>query len=151
MLALGAATLPALSRRSYGAPPDDSVPVGIELFSVRDELAKDLMSTVSAVAKMGYQVVEFYSPYFQWTPAYAKQVRKHLDDLGIRCRSTHNPSSAFATDNLDRAVELNKIIGSEEIVMASPGRGFRDPEGATYDAWKKVADTLTAEYHTASF
>src|SRR5579883_1919618 len=66
------------------------VPVGLELYSVRDQLAKDLPGTVTTVAKMGYKVVEFYAPYFSWTPAQAKDVRKLLDDLGIRCNSTHN-------------------------------------------------------------
>ena len=53
-----------------------SVPVGLELFSVRGELKKDLMGTVRAVAKMGYDCVEFFSPYYAWTPDYAKQVRR---------------------------------------------------------------------------
>src|SRR5262245_20710663 len=67
-----------------------SIPVGLELFSVRNELQRDLMGTVRTVAKMGYQDVEFFAPYFAWTPDYAKQVRQLLDDLGIRCLSTHN-------------------------------------------------------------
>jgi hypothetical protein len=67
--------------------------IGIELYSVRGELMKDLMGTVRAVAKMGYEVVEFYSPYYSWTPAYAKEVRRLLDDLGIRCPSTHNSAA----------------------------------------------------------
>ena len=57
------------------------VPVGLELYSVRDGLKKDLTGTVTAVAKMGYQTVEFYAPYYDWTPEYAKEVRKLLDDL----------------------------------------------------------------------
>ena len=39
---------------------------------------------------MGYQAVEFYAPYFEWTDTQAKQMRKLMDDLGIRCYSTHN-------------------------------------------------------------
>src|SRR5205809_7881957 len=58
------------------------LPVGLELYSVRDELAKDLMGTVRAVPKMGYEVVEFYAPYFTWTAAYAKEVQKLLEDPG---------------------------------------------------------------------
>src|SRR5262249_35275129 len=42
--------------------------VGVELYTVRDELAKDLMGTVRAIAKMGYEVVEFFAPYYSWTP-----------------------------------------------------------------------------------
>src|SRR3954464_6123610 len=65
-----------------------TVPVGLELYTVRDQLTKDLPGTVTAVAKMGYQVVEFYAPYFDWTPDAARDVRKLMDGLGIQCRST---------------------------------------------------------------
>jgi sugar phosphate isomerase/epimerase len=114
------------------------VPVGLELYSVRDELAKDLNGTVTAVAKMGYKIVEFYSPYFNWTPEQAKDVRKLLDDLGLQCRSTHNGGPSFTSDGLKKAIELNQIIGSKYIIMASPGGKIADADG-----WKSVADTLT--------
>src|SRR5512145_656253 len=94
-----------------------SVPIGIELYSVRTELMKDLKGTVTAVAKMGYQVVEFYSPYFQWTPEQAKDVRTLLDDLGITCRSTHNGAVSLSEEGLKKAIELNKIIGSTAIIL----------------------------------
>jgi sugar phosphate isomerase/epimerase len=88
------------------------------------------------VAKMGYEGVEFFSPYFDWTAAQAKDMRKLLDDLNIGCFSTHNGPKSFA-DGIDHAIELNKIIGSKYIVMASAGR----VEGL--DGWKTVAETLS--------
>jgi sugar phosphate isomerase/epimerase len=94
------------------------------------------MGTVRDVAKMGYEVVEFYAPYFRWTDAYAKDVQKLLDDLGIRCLSTHNDSQSFTPENLPRAIELNQIIGSKFIVMASAGK----VQGL--DGWKAVAERL---------
>jgi sugar phosphate isomerase/epimerase len=127
-LALG--TLPTLAAKR--------VPIGIELYAVRDELQKDLMGTVRAVAKLGYEVVEFYSPYTQWTPEYAKEVRKLLDELKIKCLSTHNSANVFTPENLPKAIELNQIIGSKTIVMASAGR-VQGPDG-----WKSVAEKLTA-------
>ena len=66
-------------------PDSKEIPVGLELYSVRKDLEKDLMGTVRGVAKMGYQCVEFFAPYYAWTPDYAKQVRTELDGLGIRC------------------------------------------------------------------
>jgi len=113
------------------------LPVGLELYSVRDELAKDLMGTVRSVARLGYEVVEFYSPYYQWTTDYAKDVRKLMDDLNIKCLSTHNPRQALDGDGLKKAVELNQIIGSKTIVVASPGKTD------SQDDWKKIADALT--------
>src|SRR3954467_14358651 len=122
-----------LSRRSFlavtAAAPlvpamaqNKNIPIGLELYSVRDELGKDLKGTVTAVAKMGYQVVEFYAPYFTWSVDQAKDVRKLMAELGIRCNSTHNGPNAFTGDGIAKAIELNKILGSKYIVMASAGR-----------------------------
>jgi sugar phosphate isomerase/epimerase len=112
------------------------LPVGLELYSVRGELKKDLMGTVRAVAKMGYGCAEFFSPYYGWTPDYAKEVRKMMDDAGIRCLSTHNGSESFTPDGIAHAIELNGIIGSRFIVWASAG----NPK--TLDGWKVVAERL---------
>ena len=112
-------------------------PVGLELYSVRGELAKDLLGTVAAVGRMGYQVVEFYSPYMEWTPERAREVRKVLDDSGLKCPSTHNGSASFTPDGLKKAIELNQIIGSTAIIMASA------PRIASIDGWKAIADQLT--------
>src|SRR3954466_11344578 len=106
-LATAAAAIPLVSAAGK------KIPVGLELYSVRDELQKDLMGTVRAVAKMGYQVVEFYSPYYDWKPEYAKEVRKLLDDTGIRCMSTHNSAKALSSDGIQKAIELNQILGSK--------------------------------------
>jgi len=114
-----------------------SVPVGLELYSVRDELNSDLLGTVRRVGKMGYEGVEFYSPYFDWTTEQAKEVRKVLDDVNLKCWSTHNGDNSFHTANLQKAIDLNGILGSNYVVMASAGR----VEGL--DGWKKVAGTLS--------
>jgi len=129
-------SLAAAAPFASGAPPAKRIPIGVELYSVRDEMKKDLMGAVRAVAKMGYEGVEFYSPYFDWTTAYAKDVRKLLDELGIRCFSTHNGSRSFDPENVPKAIELNQIIGSKFVVMASAGK----VEGL--DGWKAVADRL---------
>src|ERR1039458_3829859 len=90
-------------------------PIGLELYSVRGELTRDLPITLKTVAKLGYEVVEFYSPYFKWTPAYTKDVRAQMDELGLRCYSTHNGFESFTPrENLAHAVELNQILRSEE-------------------------------------
>jgi sugar phosphate isomerase/epimerase len=114
-----------------------NVPVGLELYSVRGDLAKDLLGTVAAVGKMGYQVVEFYAPYLEWTPDTAKGVRKVLDDSGLVCRSTHNNGPSFTPEGLKKAIELNQIIGSTYLIMASA------PRVTSLDGWKALGDQLT--------
>lgn len=149
---MSAMTIPDLSRRSFlaisatlpwalrslASASAAKVPVGLELYSVRDALAKDPQGTVRAVAQMGYQCVEFYAPYLEWTDAQAKQMRKLMDDLGIRCYSTHNDEDFFGAQKIDRARDLNLILGAKYMVQA-----WSDPK-PNLDAWKAVADNLNA-------
>ena len=59
------------------------IPVGLQLYSVREQCAKDLPGTVAAVAKIGYKGVEFAGYYGRS----AKELRKLMDDLGLSpCR-----------------------------------------------------------------
>ena len=130
---LAASAVSSLSLSAKGK----HIPIGLELYSVRDVLPKDLPGTVTAVAKQGYEVVEFYSAYFSWTPEYAKEVRKLLDGVGLKCSSTHNGGESFHGDGIQKALDLNSILGSKYIVMAHPGK-----EITTADGWKEVAETL---------
>ena len=121
---------------AFSTPAANSIPVGLELYSVRNALKADLSSTVRAVAALGYQCVEFYAPYFDWTESQTKEVRHLLDELGVRCYSTHNDSSYLGADKISRARDFNLILGCKYVVMASshaaPG----------LDGWKSVADSL---------
>ena len=129
------ATLPFALRTRAAS----SIPVGLELYSVRKELQRDPQATVRAVAKMGYQCVEFYAPYFQWSEDETKQMRKLLDDLGIRCFSTHNDSSYMNAENIAKARDRNLILGCKYVVVASS-----HPQPTALDGWKAVADELNA-------
>jgi sugar phosphate isomerase/epimerase len=132
--ALDAATLPGTRRHAF-----KTYPIGLELFSVRRELARDLPATLSAVSKMGYQVVEFYAPYLGWTIPYAKNVRTQLDDLGLRCYSTHNPSTALLNaETMGKAIEINQVLGARHIIMASP-----PPNTSSAEDWTRVSGQLT--------
>src|ERR1035438_4391718 len=108
------------------------------MYSVRNALKQDPEGTVRAVARAGYAGLEVYAPYFDWTEAETKQMRRLLDELGIRCFSTHNSASYFSAENLPKARDMNLILGSKYVVMASsqPKPGL--------DGWKEVADTLNA-------
>ena len=129
------ATLPWALRASAAS----SIPVGLELYSVRKELQRDPQATVRAVAKMGYQCVEFYAPYFAWSENETKQMRRLLDDLGVRCFSTHNDSSNVNAENIAKARDRNLILGCKYVVIAST-----HPQPTDLDGWKKVADALNS-------
>jgi sugar phosphate isomerase/epimerase len=139
----------SISRRSFLAaaaatplalavPAGKNIPVGLELYSVRDEMTKDTLATVRAIAKMGYEVVEFYGPYYAWTSDFVKDVRKLMDETGIRCNSTHNDARNFRPENIQKAIDYNKTLGAKYVVMASSGNV------TGLDGWKGVGDTLTS-------
>ena len=111
-----------------------SVPIGIELYSVRNELMKDLNGTVTAVAKLGYEVVEFYSPYFEWSVDQAKSVRKLLDDVervpgrhGGRHRQPLQPDGEHHDGHHAARVE-------QELHAEEEGRVEQEEHGARDDA-----------------
>lgn len=136
-----------LSRRSFlqvsamlpwtlRAGATSSIAVGLELYSVRGELKRDPEATVRAVAQMGYECVEFYGPYFEWSETQAKQMKRLMDELGVRCYSTHNDHAYFGPDKINRARDLNLILGCKYVVMSSaqPAPGN--------EGWMPVAESL---------
>jgi sugar phosphate isomerase/epimerase len=148
-----AATLVAGIALRLQAQDQKRVPIGILLYAVQADLDQDFNGTLAAIAKMGFEGVEF-THYFEWTPARAREVRALLDSLHLRCFSTHNEAGAFSSDGLKHAVEINQILGSRTICCvrglearsASPAiAGKNAPmtfERMGLDSWKKIADVL---------
>ncbi|MGO9241928.1 MAG: sugar phosphate isomerase/epimerase family protein [Bryobacteraceae bacterium] len=146
-LTTGVSTALAVSGAASLAAKGKKIPLGLELYSVRDMLDKDLMGTVRTIAKQGWEVFEFYSSYYSWTTDYAKQVKKLLDDVGVKCLSTHNGHESFSPDGMQKAIDLNSILGSKTIVLAHPGKDIK-----TADGWKEVAtwlNTAAEKFKTA--
>ncbi len=126
-----ASTLPAvLAARSK------KIPIGLELYSVRDELKKDPIDTVTRIGKMGYEVVEFFGPYIDYPLATVKELRKVMDGLNVKCMSTHN-SGKTLFENLPKAIEYNQIFGSTMLIQSSAGG--RMPK---IDDWKALGEKL---------
>jgi len=93
----------------------ERIPIGLQLYSVRAECAKDLPAVLAAVAAMGYEGVEFAG----YHDRSAAELRKLLDDNGLRCCGTHLDIEALTGDELSRTVEFNKVLGNEFLIVAS--------------------------------
>jgi len=128
----------ATASLAVGSALQKSIPIGLEMYSVRKSMMQDLMGTVRAVAKMGYQDMEFYAPYYTWSADQIKDLRKLMDDLGVRCLSTHNNLTNYKPENIQKAIDYNKTLGARFVVIASSG------SPTTLDAWRKTSDALTA-------
>ena len=82
------------------------VPIGLELYSVRNELAADVRGTIKAVAEMGYEGVEFAGP-----PQHsAEELKSLLDEFGLVCCGWHTPFNLVQEDTLADTIEFNKIL-----------------------------------------
>jgi sugar phosphate isomerase/epimerase len=112
------------------------IPIGIQMYSVRDEVQRDLIGTLRALREMGYECVEFWAPYCDWTAARAKEVRQHLDDIGLSCFSNHTATNHFADEHLPRVIELSHILGCRYVIMAHAG-----PQ-KDLDGWRHTSEVL---------
>ena len=148
---MATALAPSIGSRAFAAAAADTAadtaapaakkhPIGLELYSVRGELMRNPFTTIKAVGKMGYEAVEFYAPYYSWTPPMVKDIKSLMDDVGLRCFSTHNHIESFlpGDDKMGKAIELNQILGARHLVLSSAPGGTKGAEG-----WKRLGEQLT--------
>ena len=91
------------------------IPLGLELYSVREQCKSDLPGTLAAVSKIGYKGVEFAGYHGRS----AKELRKLLDDNGIVACGTHTPYATVLDDQLKQTVEFNRVIGNKFLIVPS--------------------------------
>ncbi|WP_260706703.1 sugar phosphate isomerase/epimerase family protein [Edaphobacter flagellatus] len=138
---LGGAAAVAASfstRFSFGSPL--GLPIGIQLYSVRAQMAEDFEGALAAVREAGYVEVEAAA----LPKKSAAEIRAALDKAGLRCVSAHH-SFADVTTRYDQTVEFNKTLGVSYIICPGPGR--RNPPAAgtkpgpiTLDDWHYNAE-----------
>ena len=75
------------------------IPIGFQVYSVREDAAKDLSGVLAAVAKMGYDGVEFAGYYGHS----AEDIRTMLDDNGLKCCGGHIGIDLLLGDKLEFA------------------------------------------------
>ena len=98
------------------------IPIGLQLFSVRGECNKDLSATLKAVSDIGYVGVEpwgYGGDKLEWMGWKAKDIRKMLDDNGLKCCGIHLSTGALMGDNLSRTIEFNQELGNRFLIIAA--------------------------------
>jgi len=123
------------------------LPVGIQLYSLGPDLAKELDAQLATVAKIGFKSVEL-AGYLGRTPA---ELRAAFDKAGLSCPSAHiSPKGpgGFSGDLSKLADEMH-VIGVKSVMMPIfyiPDRLGADLRAAgvkmTADDWKWNADFL---------
>jgi sugar phosphate isomerase/epimerase len=93
------------------------IPVGVQLYSVRGQAAKDLPAVLEAIGKMGYKGVEF-AGYYGWESK-PQELRRLLDDNGLKCCGTHTDLETVSGDALKATAELHHILGNRFLIVPS--------------------------------
>lgn len=89
------------------------IPVGLQLYSLREQCKTDLPGMLTAVSQIGYKGVEFAGYYGRS----AKELRSMLDDNGLVACGTHTPYDTVLDDKLKETVEFNHIIGNKFLIV----------------------------------
>lgn len=107
--------------------------VGVQLYTVRDQMEKDLPGTLERVAEIGYKEVELaglfgHDPY---------RVRALLDRLGLRAPSAHVSLEELRRD-LAGQMHTARVLGNQYITVPALSEAFT---GGTMDLafWQRLA------------
>jgi sugar phosphate isomerase/epimerase len=134
---LGAAALGAgaacLAPSVFAARGQKLSRIGLQLYTLRNEMAKDLPGTLAQVAAVGYKEVEF-AGYFNRP---AQEIRALLDKHGLSAPAAHVPLAAVEK-GLDKAIEEAKVVGHRYLVC--PYLDARDRK--TIDDYRRHAATF---------
>jgi sugar phosphate isomerase/epimerase len=107
--------------------------IGLQLYTVRDQMKADFDGTIAKVASIGYKEVEF-AGYFGRTP---EQVRAVIDRNGLASPSCHVEYDVLG-DKWPSVIESSKLIGQSYIVCPwIPEEIRKQPDG-----WKRAIDTF---------
>lgn len=106
--------------------------IGIQLYSLRNEMAEDFEGTLEQLAEIGYTEMEFAGYHGKS----AQEVRRILDGFGLTSPAAHIQLNAIRQD-LDREIEIAATLGQKYIVVPSlPGNE------RSLDDYRRHAETL---------
>ena len=147
--ALGIGSVFAASRLPFELsagplPTRLKMPLGFQVWTVKDQLVKDFPGTLKMVQSMGYQSVEMCSPPGYESSGFgplmklkAKEMKKIINDAGLVWPSSHYGMDELRT-HLDERIDFAKESGQTQMILSS----FGLPEDANISNWLKAADEL---------
>jgi len=133
-LACGSAVLG--STRLLASP--FGLPIGLQLYSVRQMMHTDYEGTLKKVSSLGYQEVEA-AGYFNHTP---QQVKDAMSAAGLHLVSSHHSAPDLVKD-FDTILDFEKQVGVQYIICSFPG--FKDPSRVKGKSFSSLLDAFTLD------
>jgi sugar phosphate isomerase/epimerase len=115
-----AATALAANRTLAAGSSKREIPISLQLYSIRKDCAKNFDDALEAVVKMGFDGVEF-AGYHSYAGK-PKELRKRLDDLGLKVAATHIGSGSLSGDHLAKTIEFHQEIGCKFLIVPGDRR-----------------------------
>lgn len=112
------------------APRDQLKAIGVQLYTVRDQMQKNVDATLARVSGIGYKEVEF-AGYFNRTPA---EIAARLKSTGLRAPAAHISLNEIR-NTWSQTLDMASTVGHEYLVCA-----WIDDKERTTDGFKRVAD-----------
>lgn len=134
----GAAACAAMLNARAALANPLGLPIGLQLYSVRDYLPKDYAGTLKQLGAMGYQEVEA-AGFFNHS---AVEVKQAMRDAGLRCVSAHY-SLAQLQPQLDQIIQYARDLGLSYIICSSPM--MRDSSRAKGLSWSAAIEAMTVD------
>ncbi len=126
-MAIGTMLLPSFS---FTANRDQKF--GVQLYSFRDEMAKDAIGTLKKISAVGFKEIESARSdkglYYGLSP---KEMKTACEDLGMKLTSGHVALDENFEDTMEQAV----ASGQDYVICSS-----LPSKGQTVDNYKKVAE-----------
>lgn len=120
---------------------NSTTPIGVQLYSVRHELAEDFEGTIAKIANMGYEGVEF-AEYFGLS---GQEIKTILDRHNLKCCGTHVRMDVFRDGLFDETVAFNKELDNDTFIIRwieDFERDSRDTFLNTIDEYNEVTEKL---------
>ncbi len=121
-----------------------NIPVGFQVYTIREMLVKDFSGTLKMMADIGYQGVEMCSPPGYISSGFEplvkmkpEEMRSIITDAGLSCVSSHFTFDELK-NKLDERIEFSQKLGLTQMICSS----FWLPKGATMGDWLKSVDEL---------
>ena len=127
--------------------------IGLQLYSLRNEMAADFEGTLKKVAELGYKEMQF-AGYHGRSP---EHVRRLLDQLGLTSPAAH-VSLNIVREDLEKQIDIARELGQKYIVIPSIPADertlshYENHAKTLNEAGKKCKEAgLTVAYHNHSF
>ena len=108
--------------------------IGLELYTVRDEMTRDPERTMAAVAKAGFQDVELLWSFGNFGRSTA-QVRTALNNTGLTAPSAHLSAAAVLV-GWERSLDIAHVLGHQYLIVPV----FTPDTTRSLDDWREWAD-----------